>query len=94
MFSTVDERRLVAWRVGPQGEQPLELPHELEDAAERAEALPVERRLRAIAEALAAGLPGAEAVRVEVWETRFGPEMQRRPSRLRAERVEVAPDGS
>jgi len=94
MFSTVDERRLLAWRIGPEGEGPLALPYELEDAAERAEALPGERRLRAIAAALAADLPGAQAVRVEVWETRFGPEMEREPHRLRAALVGVPPAGS
>jgi hypothetical protein len=94
MFSTVDERRLLAFRIGAGGEQPLELPYELEDAAERAEALPREARVRAVAEALAAQQPGAQAVRVEVWEMRFGPEMERQPQRLRAVRVEVAPGGS
>jgi hypothetical protein len=91
MFSTVDERRLLAWRIDAGGEQPLELPYALEDAAERAEALPREARVRAVAEALAASLTGARAVRAEVWEMRFGPEMQREPQRLRAVRVEVAP---
>lgn len=91
MFSTVDERRLLAFRIGPEGESPLEIPGELEDAAERVAALPAEWPLRAFAEALAAGAGEAQAVRVEVWEMRFGPEMEREPQRLRALRVEVTP---
>ena len=91
MFSTVDERQLSAWRVGPDGEAPLELPEELEDAAERAEALPSEGRLRALAEALASRAAGG-GVRVEVWEMRFGPAMEREPRRLGA--AEVGPGGS
>ena len=53
MFSTVDERHFRALRIDAEGEQPVELPPELEDAAERAEALPSEARLRALAGALA-----------------------------------------
>jgi hypothetical protein len=96
LFSTVDERRLVAVAVGAQGEERLALPEAFDDAAERAEALPSEARLRAIAEGLAADPPPvARAVRVEVWETRFGPAFEPRHERLGAVQVEVpAPGGS
>ena len=96
MFSTVDERRLVAVAVGAHGEEPIELPAAFDDAADRAEALPTERRLRAIAEQLAADPPPvARAIRVEVWETRFGPRFDPRFERLGAVQVEVpAPGGS
>lgn len=93
MFSTVDERRLLAWRVGSGGESPLDIPDELEDAAERVTALPAEWPLRAFAEALAARDGASQAVRVEVWEMRFGPEMEREPHRLRALQVEGNPAG-
>jgi hypothetical protein len=94
MFSTVDERRLVAVAVGAQGEERIELPAALGDAAERAEALPTEARLRAIAEELAADPPPvARALRIEVWETRFGPAFEPRFERLRAVSVEVPPGG-
>jgi hypothetical protein len=94
MFSTVDERRLVAVSVGAQGEERIELPRALEDAAERAEALPTDARLRAIAEALAADPPPvARAVRVEVWETSFGTAFEPRYARLGAVQVEVPASG-
>src|SRR4030095_13118057 len=54
MFSSVDERRLRASRTDAGGERELVLPPELDDAAERAEAFPVESWLRWIAETLAA----------------------------------------
>jgi hypothetical protein len=92
MFSTVDERRLLAWRVGPGGGRPLELPEELEDAADRAEALPSEARLRAVAQALGAAAPGEGALRVEVWETRFDTEMRPQARRLAAVEVDPARD--
>jgi hypothetical protein len=92
MFSTVDERRLVAIAVTPQGETRIALPSALDDAADRAEALPTGARLRAIAEDLATDPPpGVRAVRVEVWETRFGPTFEPRAERLAEARVEVAP---
>ncbi len=77
MFSSVDERRLRAFRVDGGAERELELPPELEDAAERATALPAESWLRWIAEVLAAdpALAGA-SVRVEVVETRYDEEMR------------------
>ena len=57
---------------------------------------PPSARLRAIADALAADPPpAARAVRVEVWETRFGPAFEPRFERLGAVQVEVpAPGGS
>jgi hypothetical protein len=96
MFSTVDERRLVAVAIEADGEERIELPGWLADAADRAEALPTDRRLRAIGEALASEPPPvARAIRVEVWETRYGPALELRLARLRAVEVEVpAPGGS
>jgi hypothetical protein len=94
MFSTVDERRVLAVATERDAERPIELPEELEDAADRAAALPTGARLRAIAEALADDPPpGARAVRVEAWRMRFGPAFERRPQRLGAAEVEVAPGG-
>ena len=95
MFFDVDERRFVAVAVGSEAEHEIELPAELEDAAERAAALPTAGRLRSIADALAAEPPpGARAVRVEVWETRFGPEFEPVRRRLGEAQVEVRPRGS
>jgi hypothetical protein len=92
MFSTVDERHLLAIAVGADGERAIELPYALDDAADRAEALPTESRLRAIAAEIADDPPpGARAVRVEAWEMHFGPAFERRPERLRAALVEVKP---
>jgi hypothetical protein len=93
MFSTVDERRLFAWRVEAGGLRRLELPNDLDDAAERAEALPSEARLRAIADSLVAREPGGGAVRVEVWEARFGPSMAPELHRLRSVERSGAPRG-
>ena len=83
MFSTVDERHFRALRIAAEGEQPVELPPELEDAAERAEALPSEARLRALAGALATdpALAGA-TLRAEVWETSFDAAMRPLPRRI------------
>lgn len=83
MFSTVDERTLRVFRADAEGERPLEIPPELEDAAERVEALPAEGWLEAFAGALAEdpALTGA-ALRAEVWETRFDAEMRPVPRRL------------
>ena len=85
MFSTVDARHFRAFEVSAAGERPLELPPELEDFAERVEALPSEAWLRALAGALAAdpALAGA-ALRAEVWETRFDSAMRPEPRRLRS----------
>jgi hypothetical protein len=81
MFSTVDERRLVAVAIGAQGEERIALPESQDDAADRAEALAADPP------------PVARAVRVEVWETRFGPAFEPRFERLRAVQVEVRPGG-
>jgi hypothetical protein len=83
MFSTVDERQLRLFRVDAGGERPLEVPPELEDFAERVEALPIETWLRAFVGALAEDpeLAGA-ALRAEVWETRFDASMRPVPRRL------------
>jgi hypothetical protein len=92
MFSTVDERRLVATALGPDGEERIELPIALEDAADRAEALPTGRRLGAIAAELAADPPpGTLAVRVEVWETRFDASFAPRFERIGAATAGVVP---
>jgi hypothetical protein len=83
MFSSVDARRLRAVRIDAAGEREIPLPPELQDAAERAEALPAETWLRWIAEVLAAdpGLGGA-SVRVEVIETRYDASMRPTARRL------------
>jgi hypothetical protein len=84
MFSTVDTRRIQAWRVGPGGEERLDLPQTLGDAAKRAEALPTEGRLAALARDLLETSSGGSAIRVEVWETRFDPEMRPEATQLRS----------
>jgi hypothetical protein len=92
MFSTVDERSVRAFRVGTDGEAPLAIPDELDDTADRCEALPRAPRLRALALALAE-LPeqGGASVRVEVWETHFaGPDLRPAPRRLNAASVDAA----
>jgi hypothetical protein len=83
MFSTVDARTLRVFRADAAGERPLEIPPELEDAAERVEALPAEAWLQAFARALAEdpALAGA-TLAAEVWETRFDAEMRPVPRRL------------
>ncbi len=98
MFSTVDARALGAWRVESRGEERLAVPRGLEDQAKRAEALPTEDRLAALARELVkatsasprdgAGAAERVAVRVEVWETRFDREMRPEPRRLRSVTVD------
>ena len=90
MFSTVDARHLLAWRRAGDAWEPVELPEALEDAAERAEALPTRGRLRRLARDLARATPGGAALRVEVWETRFGPAMEPAPRLLRGEEIDGA----
>jgi ferric-dicitrate binding protein FerR (iron transport regulator) len=92
MFSTVDARHLVAWRLTQEGWARVGLPDGLADAAERAEALPTAARLRRLAGDVARTEPGAPALRVEVWETRFGPGMRPAPRRLAVE--ELGPGGA
>jgi hypothetical protein len=88
MFSTVDQRRLLAFEEGAGGDRPLDLPAALDDAAERAEALPTESRLRAIARALAGDAAGnGVPVRVEVVEVDFDRAMAPHPRRLAVVRV-------
>lgn len=89
MFSTVDDRSLRAWRLDPDGAQPLELPLALEDAADRARALPCAGRLRDLAAALTRHADAP--VRVEVWTQRFERDMQPRPLRLVALEVDGDP---
>ena len=84
MFSTVDTRKIQMWRVGRAGEERLEVPRSLEDAAKRAEVLPSEGRLAALARDLLETSSAGSAVRVEVWETRFDPEMRPEARRLRS----------
>jgi hypothetical protein len=83
MFSTVDARRFLAFSGEGAEERPVELPEELEDAAERVEALPSEGWVRALAAALAAdpALAG-KALRAEVWEARYDASMRPQPRRL------------
>ena len=90
MFSTVDERTLRVFRIDAGSERPVELPPDLEDAADRVEALPSHAWLEAFASALAEDPALAEAtLRVEVWETRFDPAMRREPRRIAA--VSIGP---
>jgi hypothetical protein len=84
MFSAVDTRVIQVWRVGPHGEERLEVPSRLEDAAKRAEALPSEGRLAALARDLFESSSAEVAVRVEVWETRFDSEMRPEAKQLRS----------
>jgi hypothetical protein len=84
MFSTVDTRAIQAWQVGPHGEERLEVPSRLEDAAKRAKALPSEGRLAALARDLFESSSADVAVRVEVWETRFDSEMRPEAKQLRS----------
>jgi hypothetical protein len=92
MFSTVDARDVRVLREGPGGEEEVRLPRSLRDEADRAAVLPTEARLRALARSVAARpeLAGA-ALRVEAWESRFGPSLRPEPRLLRSLRVE--PDG-
>jgi hypothetical protein len=88
MFATVDQRRLLAFEEGADGDRPLDLPAALDDAAERAEALPTQARLRAIARALARD-PARDGapVRVEVVEVDFDGAMRPHTRRLGVVRV-------
>jgi hypothetical protein len=83
MFSTVDNRSVAVWRVGPDGEERIALPRALDDAARRAGALPTESRLAELGRAVLVegALPG---VRVEVWETRYDASLNPEPKRLRS----------
>jgi hypothetical protein len=91
MFSTADARELRAWRVAAAGEERVAIPGDLADAAARCEALPTEARLRALAAALAEAPEHAgAALRIEVWRTRFGPDLRPDPELLRT----VTVDGS
>jgi hypothetical protein len=91
MFSTNDHgglRVLHAYTLGEGGEARLRLPDELRRKALVAREIPTEARLGRLAEALAAGAPTADRVRVEVWRLEFDGEL--RPS-LR--RIAVASSG-
>jgi hypothetical protein len=91
MFSTVDARDVRVLRLEPGGEREVALPRAFDDEADRAATLPTDARLRALARAVAErpGNAGA-ALRVEVWEARFGPALEPAPRLLRALRVEPA----
>ena len=84
MFSTVDTRRVLAWRAGPGGGERVPIPPDLEDAAKRAEAMPTGGRLAALARDLLENGSAGDAVRVEVWETRFDRRMRPEARRLRS----------
>jgi hypothetical protein len=77
MFSTTDgfgARRLHAVALSPSFRMPLEIPAELREQADRALALPTERRLRALALALgeraAADLEPPESIQIAVFARR------------------------
>ncbi len=99
MFSTTDvgsRRHLHAFVLRPGLRREVEPPPALDDRIERALAHPSERRLRALARALARvptpdhGPP--RAVRIEVWRKRFDPDtLAPRSEILRA--IEVPLDG-
>lgn len=81
MFATTDawgRRHLHAWAVRPGIRRELEVPPELRDTARRALALPDERRMRALARALAEIEIDAEpeagplaAIEIQILATRF-----------------------
>jgi hypothetical protein len=73
MFSTVDARDLEIEVVGDPAAR-LEVPERLEDAADRAVAMPTRARVEALANALA--VESGRPVRVAVWEVRFDRAMQ------------------
>lgn len=84
MFSTTDawgRRHLHAWALWEGARRALDVPEELRTAERHALALPDERRLRALALALAAYEAGAEpeagppeAIEIQVFATRYDPE--------------------
>jgi hypothetical protein len=84
MFATVDARAVRVLREADGAE--LALPPALEDDADRAAMLPTDARLRALA-----GRPelAGGALRLEAWETRFGPGLAREPRLLRALSVDA-----
>jgi hypothetical protein len=81
MFSTTDgwgTRHLHALALSPAFRTRLEIPAELEEDAQRALALPTEKRLRALARALAEHAPrdleAPESIRIDVFARRHDPE--------------------
>lgn len=78
MFASADRsltRRVHAWAVTPDGPVPLAVPADLENARQRARALPDAKRLARLARLLGPVArerePDATGVRVEVWRIRF-----------------------
>ena len=89
MFSTNDHggfRSLRVFAVVPAGEQPLPVPDDLFRLRRRVLDLPTRGALLEMARGLAREAPDAEAIRVEVWTTRFSPD-DLRPRRLPLRRV-------
>jgi hypothetical protein len=81
MFSTTDgwgTRHLHAVALSPAFQTTLEVPEQLEEEAARALALPSERRLRALARALAERAPRdlepPDTIRIDVFARRYDPE--------------------
>jgi hypothetical protein len=66
------------------GRESIPVPPDLEDAAKRAEAMPTDGRLAALANDLLEAGSAGDAVRVEVWETRFDLRMRPEAKRLRS----------
>jgi len=89
MFATTDHggfRRVRAYAIGAEGERPLALPPELQRDALRAATWPAQCALRRVAEGLAesGAAAAAEAVRVEVWRTRFDDALRPTQERIAA----------
>lgn len=97
MFSTTEgasARFLHVFLESPGMDEELAIPEEIEDLARRAKALPSDANLKAVAEAALETVPprpaAADAVRVEVWRTRFDPaSLAPRSERIRALIIEV-----
>ncbi|HEX2486506.1 MAG TPA: hypothetical protein VHQ66_14445 [Myxococcota bacterium] len=87
MFSTIDAREVRALRGGAE----LRLPRSLADEADRAATLPTDARLHALALALRRQAEhGGAPLRVEAWETRFGPDLAREPRLLRSLEIDAS----
>jgi hypothetical protein len=83
MFSTAEPRHVHAAIVRDGDATPLPLEDDLDDRADRAEALPTAGRLESLADAIARSPEAAGGrVRVEVWRSRFDPRALRPRSEL------------
>jgi len=102
MFSTTDgwgTRHLHAVALSPAVRTSLVIPDELEDDAKRALALPNERRLRALAHALATRAPDdlepPDTIRVDVFARRHAPDtLAPRGELLRSVEIRLSDSGA